>query len=241
VTRGQTAAGRTRLAGSLNWAGYAISRRAVTFRSVSATFFVPYLNCAQSPGATMSSAWAGLDGFISGSNSVEQTGIAANCTAGGSASYFGWVEMFPRAEAKIPLRIRPGDSVTATVSYRGARFRLTLTDNTTGQHYTRDRGCPDATVSGHRLRCLRSSAEVIAEAPETGTGGQLTIAPLADYGAISFARIAITDSAGQRGGLISRLWNTTRIIQLRSQAGVTLAQPTSVAASSDSVYWLRES
>ena len=29
-----------------------------------ATFFVPYLNCAKSPGMTLSSVWVGLDGYV---------------------------------------------------------------------------------------------------------------------------------------------------------------------------------
>ncbi len=129
---------------SLNWAGYAASRRGVTFRSVSTTFFVPYLNCAKSPGVTLSSAWAGLDGFTATSQTVEQTGIAANCSAGGSASYFGWFEMFPNAETKIAMRLHPGDSVTATVSFSSGRgqFQLRLTDNTRGEHFARYLRCP---------------------------------------------------------------------------------------------------
>src|SRR5258708_7445518 len=31
--------------GSLNWSGYAVRKRKATFRSIQATFFVPYLNC----------------------------------------------------------------------------------------------------------------------------------------------------------------------------------------------------
>jgi hypothetical protein len=236
-------AGGTRLAGSLNWAGYAVSRHGVTFRSVSATFFVPYLNCAESPGATLSSAWAGLDGFTSSSESVEQTGIAANCSVSGSASYFAWFEMYPYAETRIPMTIRPGDSVTAAVSWNAARkvFRLTLSDTTRGEHYSRAHGCPDVSVSGTRVRCLRSSAEIIAEAPSTGTSQHLVIAPLSDYGAISFARIAITDGGGTSGGILSRHWNTTKIIQLSSQSGPVIARPTPVAYDVFSDYWLRES
>ncbi len=54
-------------------------------------------------------------------------------------------------------------------------------------------------VSGKKVRCGRTSAEVIAEAPATGTSQHTVLAPLSDYGAISFARITIIDSAGQRG------------------------------------------
>jgi len=230
-----SAAGNVTSAGSLNWAGYGVSRHAVTFRAVRAVFFVPYLNCAASPGATLSSAWAGLDGLSAHADSVEQTGIAANCSATGKASYFAWFEMFPYSETKISMKIHPG--------YSAARreFVLTLTDSTRHEHFTRDRKCPHVKVSGKLVQCPRSSAEIIAEAPATGSSQHLVIAPLSDYGAISFAGISITDSAGQQGGILSRHWNALRIIQLRASGGPVLAQPTPVAAATMfDVYWLRE-
>ncbi len=229
-------------AGSLNWAGFAVTRHRVTFRSVRATFFVPYLNCAASPGKTLSSSWAGLDGYSGRSTSVEQIGIAANCRASGSASYFGWFEMFPYAEATLPVKVHPGDSITAEVTYSAAHgdFRLTLTDTTRGERVMRVRRCPDVTVSGTKVTCPRTSAEVIAEAPETGSGKQLSIAPLSDYGAMSFTGIRVTDSAGKTGGIVSSHWSATRIVQLGSSTGPVVAQPTPLSGGQFDDYWLRE-
>jgi hypothetical protein len=230
-------------AGSLNWAGYAVARHKVTFRLVRATFFVPYLNCADSPGKTMSSAWAGLDGYVGHPDSVEQIGIGANCSAAGAASYYAWSEMFPFAQRKLAIKIHPGDSVTAQVSYNSAhkQFRLSLTDHTRGEHATRVRTCPMLKVSGKRVTCPRSSAEVIAEAPAVSSASGLVISPLSDYGAISFADISVTDGAGQRGGIVSRHWGATKIIQVGATAGPPiLAQPTSVQADMFDAYWLRE-
>jgi len=229
-------------AGSLNWAGYAVSRHKVTFRQVRATFFVPYLNCAGSPGATMASAWSGLDGFVGHPDSVEQIGIAADCSAAGVASYYAWFEMFPYAQTKLAMAVHAGDSVTAQVSYDAADkdFQLSLTDHTSGGHVTKLRGCPKVKVSGKRVTCPRNSAEVIVEAPATGSGQQLVISPLSDYGAISFAGIAITDGTGRRGGIVSSHWAATKIIQLRASAGPVLAEPTSVQADMFDTYWQRE-
>jgi hypothetical protein len=228
-------------AGSLNWAGYAVSNRKAAFRLVRATFFAPYLNCADSPGKTMSSDWAGLDGYVGHPDSVEQIGIAADCSAAGTASYFAWFEMFPYSQTRLTMRIHPGDSVTAQVSYDPADrdFRLSLTDHTRGEHVSRLRRCPGIKVHGKRVTCPRNSAEVIAEAPATGSGQQLVISPLSDYGAMSFAGIAMTDSAGRRGGIVSSHWTTTKIIQLRASSGPVLAQPTSVQADMFDAYWLR--
>ncbi len=106
--------------------------------------------------------------------------------------------MFPYPQRKLAMKIHAGDSVTVQVSYNPARkdFRLSLTDHTRGEHVTRLRQCPKVKVSGKRVTCPRSSAEVIAEAPATESGQDLVISPLSDYGAISFADISVTDGAG---------------------------------------------
>jgi len=88
------------------------------------------------------------------------------------------------------------------------------------------------------LTCARSSAEIISEAPATGP--KLRIARLADYGAISFDAISITDSRGAKGGIVSPHWNATKIIQLRDSGGATLARPTPTALRTFDIYWLRE-
>ncbi len=229
-------------AGSLNWSGYAVSKRKVTFQSVKATFFVPYLNCVKSPGQSMSSEWAGLDGFVGRSRSVEQAGIAADCSATGKASYAAWFEMFPLPQSIVPIRIHGGDSVTVQVAYKASDkvFSLKLTDNTRGDRFARYRKCPVVRVGGKRLRCLRGSAEVIAEAPATVRHGHLVIDHLSDYGAISFAAIQIADDKGKRGGIVSPRWNATKITQVRSPTGPLLARPTPIQLNMFDSYWLRE-
>jgi hypothetical protein len=227
---------------SLNWAGYAVSRTGLTFTSVRATFFVPYLNCAKSPGAALSSDWVGLDGFVGQAATVEQGGIAANCSAAGKASYLGWYEMYPRPEVRATLRVTAGDSVTVSVTYDPAarEFRISIADNTTGSRFSVQRACPHAKAGGRLVRCLRNSAEVISEAPVIGSGKSAVIAHLADYGAISFAGISVTDGKGARGGVLSPHWTATKIIQLKSAAGPTLARPTPTQGNAFDTYWLRE-
>jgi Peptidase A4 family len=228
--------------GSLNWAGYAVSRSGVRFNSIQATFFVPYLTCSKALGQTLSSDWVGLDGFVGKPDSVEQGGVGADCSAAGKASYYAWWETFPKAETKAALSVKPGDSITATVSYSTARkdFRITLTDNTRGGRFSVTRGCPAVKVGKKAVTCPRNSAEVISEAPATGTSaGKVVIARLSDYDAVSFGAIAIADASGQRGSLVSGHWNTTKIIQLRS-SGAIAALPTSTQAATFVNYWLRE-
>jgi hypothetical protein len=227
--------------GSLNWAGYGVSRPGTHFQSVRATFFVPYLRCVPSLGATMSSDWVGLDGFVGHPHSVEQGGIGADCSAAGKATYYAWYEMFPRPEIRTSLSVRAGDSVTATVSWDAAAkdFRISLTDNSRGGHFGVTRKCPDVRVGKKQLVCPRNSAEIISEAPATGTSRHVVLSHLSDYGAISFAGISIADSAGQDGAIVSTRWNATKIVQMRKSSGPDIARPTPTQSATFDNYWLQ--
>jgi hypothetical protein len=196
---------------------------------------VPYLNCDLSKGA-YSSQWIGLDGFVGRPDSVEQDGIEADCSAAGRPSYQAWHAMYPRRRAVPKLAIRSGDSVTASVSFDPAntKFTLTLSDSTSGGHFRVHARCPRG------RRCPRDSAEVISSTPATETAGHLTIRPLADYGAVSFSGISITDRADRRGALRSAHWAVTRIIQARPAAPFQLiARPTPIEADAFDNYWSR--
>jgi hypothetical protein len=107
-----------------------------------------------------------------------------------------------------------------------------LRDTSTGRHFTRTLKCA-AKI------CLRSSAEVISEAPSSNSGG---ILPLADYRAASFSSITLTTSKGHRSGLTSRYWKTYQIVGVGESSRKLAAQPTSVGrGQAFSVYWFRAS
>jgi hypothetical protein len=223
-------------ADSLNSAGYAASRGGTRFRLVRATFFVPYLNCALSKGA-FSDEWVGLGGFVGKSVTVQQVGIQADCDSAGRGAYRAWRDMYPNPEIFPRLRIRAGDSVTASVFYDATTnmFDLSLTDNTTGGRFSVSRGCPAGRT------CPASSAEIISSAPTRGSGRHLVVKPLADYGAVSYAAIAITDRSGQRSGLRSAFWGATRIIQTEGSAPFrVVSRPTQIQANTFDTYWSRE-
>ncbi len=229
------AAGIANAIESTNWAGYVSHQANVSFRQVEATFFVPYLNCTVSPGGTTptaSSAWVGIDGFTSGT--VEQDGIEADCN-GATPSYSAWYEVFPAAEVTSSITVSPGDSVTALVAYSKAtqKFRMTVTDNNNGQHFSVTKVCGPAT-------CKRSSAEVISEAPSEVSGTTVTQLPLADYGAESFASVAITNTSGFTGGFRSARWGAARVIQVGATSGNVIGQPTTLHGTIFDNYWLGE-
>jgi peptidase A4-like protein len=214
---------------SLNWAGYAANRAGTTFRHVSASSPVPYLNC-QGTTPSYSSHWVGLDGL--GSSSVEQVGIEADCT-GSAAQYYAWYEMYPKP-VTIVFPVRAGNAIQASVTYQQStrKFVLMLRDTTNGRHLIRTLKCA-------AKACLRSSAEIISEAPSNGTGG---ILPLADYRAEGFSGSTLTTTRGRRSGLSSRYWNTYQIVGVGDSSHELEAQPTSVSqGQAFSTYWFRAS
>ena len=195
---------------SSNWSGYsAINGR---YTSVSASWKQPTASCTSQ--TTYSSFWVGLDG--DGSNTVEQTGTSADCS-GGSPRYYAWYEMYPKFPVNLSLAIRPGDSITGSVTTNGSgRFTLTIRDNTTGGSFTTTQ-----TLKKARL----ASAEVIAEAP-SGSGGVL---PLTNFGTASF-------SAATVNGVAIGSFNPDKIDMV--SGGVTKAQTSALSGgTSFSVAW----
>ncbi len=154
---------------SLNWAGYVAVHG--HFTSVSASWTVPAVRAGSAPGSA-ASFWVGLDGR--GNRSLQQIGTTSGMTGGGR--YYGaWWEMLPGPAVDVPLRISPGDEISANATSDGrGGFTLSLRDRTEGKSFSvrrLDRGAP------------LSSAEVVVEAP-AGAAGQL---PLADFGTVRFS------------------------------------------------------
>jgi hypothetical protein len=157
---------------SSNWSGYsAINGR---YTSVSASWRQPSATCTSA--STYSSFWVGLDG--DGSSTVEQTGTSADCS-GGVPRYYAWYEMYPKFPVNLSIAVRPGDSLTGSVTTDGGgHFTLTIRNNTTGQSYT---------TSQRLNRARLASAEVIAEAPSSSGG----VLPLTNFGTVSFSSATV--------------------------------------------------
>jgi hypothetical protein len=147
---------------SSNWSGYDVSGGAYT--TVTATWVQPRVK--GSGGRFSATAfWVGLDG--DGSDTVEQIGTEAYSE--GVVAYAAWYEMYPDYPVALGMSIHPGDELTATVTWiRPSIFRLRLDDTTTGDAYSTDQvvAIPPALAS----------AEIIAEAPSTGSGDVVRIA-----------------------------------------------------------------
>lgn len=197
---------------SVNWAGYAATGAAGTFTSVATSWTQPAVTCSATN--TFSSFWAGLDG--DGSQTVEQTGTEADCSAG-AATYQGWYEMFPNAPVFYNNPVKPGDAMSASVvANGGGAFTLTLSDATQGWTQTTHQTSATATLA---------SAEVIAEAPSNGT-----VLPLANFGTASFTN-ATVNNAPIGNANVSEL-------TMVSAGGVTEATPSALTGGTNfTVTW----
>jgi len=157
---------------SSNWSGYSAVHGRYT--SVSANWKQPSASCTSA--TTYSSFWVGLDG--DGSNTVEQTGTSADCS-GGVPTYYAWYEMYPKFPVNLSLAVRPGDSLSGSVTTDGSgHFTLTIRNTTTGQSFT---------TSQRLHRSTLASAEAIAEAPSSSGG----VLPLMNFGMVSFSFMTV--------------------------------------------------
>lgn len=152
---------------SSNWSGYAV--HGATYHRVAASWTEPAGKCSSRYG--VASFWVGLDGYDNAT--VEQTGTVTSCQHG-HARHYAWYEMAPAGGVTIRHPVRPGDKLSASVSYDGGgRFILTLTDATQGW---------TATETKVRASARRSSAEVIAEGPSL---------LLPDFGTVRFSAATV--------------------------------------------------
>jgi len=198
---------------SSNWSGYAAHGVKGTFTNVAASWVEPTGKCTSA--TTYSSFWVGLDGYHS--NSVEQTGSSVDCSSG-SPVYYAWYEMFPKFPKKLKLTISPGDHITASVTTDShGSFTMKLTDTTTGHGQTVVKMLASAKLK---------SAEVIAEAPSSGTG----VLPLTNFGKVNFS------NASMNGGSLTAA-NSDKITMVLSN-GHPKATPSAITGGNAfSVTW----
>jgi hypothetical protein len=169
--------GRFTTAESTNWSGYAVTGANGAYKSVSASWTEPTATCTSSGRGRRGSDsyaafWVGLDGYSS--DSVEQTGTDSDC-AGTTPQYYGWYEMYPAYPVDFSNTVKPGDAMSASVTFSGTEtYTLVLHDAT--QNWTQ-------TVTENESGLDRSSAEVITEAPSSSSG----VLPLANFGTVNYS------------------------------------------------------
>ena len=177
-----------------NWSGYAVAnfQTNAAYTSALATWTVPTVVHFSRFHNEDSATWVGIGGFCENAsctsvdNTLIQLGTAQNATFRGT-SYYAWYEMLPNGPNQIPLAIRPGDSITATLACTAPcplnspqTWTLSMRNATTGLSWQ-----GNFTYASSQL-----SAEWIEEAPSSFAG----ILPLADYKMVSFLPITANGS-----------------------------------------------
>jgi hypothetical protein len=199
------------LSSSTNWSGYAVNTTAGGVSRVAANWVVPAVSSTVSG---YSSAWVGIDGWSS--STVEQIGTDSDYL-NGHAQYYGWYEMYPAAPVNLSLAIRPGDTISASVSYSGPnQFVLSITDVTTGGSFSTTQTLAQA---------QRSSAEWVQEAPSSVSG----VLPLANFGTISFS--GATATVGGATGPVDASWPGSTLYQINMVTRTGAAKATTSALS----------
>lgn len=185
---------------SANWAGYAVHRTGVRFRSVSAAWTVPAVTCTGRSG--YSAAWVGLGGYHTGAAALEQIGTESDCTRSGRAVYSAWFELVPDTSRNLSLAVTAGDRVSARVEVDGQTVSLHLRNLTRGTSFAR------------RLTARAvdtTAAEWIVEAPSACTVTRCRILPLASFAATTFNNAHATGTGGHTGTISDPRWAATAI------------------------------
>ena len=130
--------------------------------------------------------------------------------------------MYPNPSVTLPNTVLPGDSLTAWTSWSGSQFTLSIKDSTQGWTFSQ----PE---TGN---FSRSSAEVIAEAPEECTTLFCSEVPLTNFGQVSFTGAKVINASGTSGGLSA--FDAQQITMADSTTGTVEAQPSALSSDGSS-------
>ena len=187
---------------TVNWSGYAAVSPAtatvpsdppVAFSDVTGSWTQPKARCVKGR-SDAAAFWVGIGGFNEDSSTLQQVGTTAQCSSRGVATYFVWWEIVPAPEVRVPLKVRPGDRVTAAVLVNGSKVTMSIKNSTRRTRFS-------TTVTVPQPLDV-SSAEWIAEAPSACTQtGACEVLPLTNFGSVTFRNAAAT--ANHVSGTIS--------------------------------------
>ena len=206
---------------SSNWAGFAVHRPGVAFRTVSGTWTQPAASCVAGQ-SSYSAVWVGIGGFKPTSDALEQIGTEVDCHASGRAVSSAWYELVPAPSKTISFVVDPGDVVHATVTVVGHQVTVELQDLTRNRTFRK-------TLFGSSIDT--SSAEWIVEAPsECMNQVACQALPLANFGSVSFDSATATSTTATTGSILDAAWWRTKIRLTPSAQRFIVARQTSDTA-----------
>src|SRR3989442_11475749 len=138
-------------------------------------------------------------------------------SAAGMGESSAWTEMLPQTSHPVPLAVRAGDAVTATLTQKsGNSWIITINNDTTKENYS-------AMV---QYSSSNSSAEWIQEAPSAGRG----LVPLDQFGTLR-----VTAGSALQNGKSQTLAELGAIaISMINGAGQAIVQSSAPARGGDS-------
>jgi hypothetical protein len=197
---------------SRNWSGY--SAVGGSYTSVTGTWTIPQPDAAGSFG--VDGTWVGIGGVDS--RDLIQAGTDSTVAGNGRVRYSAWVEMLPAGPRQVPLAVKPGDSVTVTITEQAAdQWLISMKDNTSGQTYS----------TTEQYHSSHSSAEWIEEAP--AAGGR-RILPLSNFGTIGFTG----GSAVNDGQTVTIAGAHAEAVTMIDNSGTPIAVPSALGADGSS-------
>ncbi|HWF14764.1 MAG TPA: G1 family glutamic endopeptidase [Acidimicrobiales bacterium] len=203
---------------SENWSGYAVESPS-QFTEVLGSWVQPTAKCTNL-GKTYGAFWIGLDGFAS--SSVEQLGTDSDCKNINSPTYYAWYEMYPAASVTVSptqFPVKPGDTMTASVTRSSTSYTLSL-HSSEGWTFSTTQSGSDA----------NSSAEWVAEAPDTCLLIFCSNAKLTNFGSVTFS-----GAQAATGGSLEPVSSFTtnsgpHDITMTTSSGTIRAQPGALTA-----------
>jgi Peptidase A4 family len=218
-TRAPSHSDRTALI-TRGWAGYLVRAGAGRFSKVRGTWVQPHVVCNR-PGSS-AAFWIGLGGTTPTSNALEQIGTSADCSERALVWHSAWYQLYPAPAVELPLVVRPGDTISASVAVGPGTVTLAVRDFTTGAAFSAQPPMSSAETD---------SAEWIVEAPASclRTCAQLA---LAAFDRVHFAGITATSGA-HTGTIRDPAW-TSEQLQMATRNRTTRAIPTPLSADGSS-------
>jgi len=191
---------------SSNWAGYAAIAPpggSAAFGDVTGTWVVPKESCTAGR-ADGVAFWVGIGGYDESSQALEQLGTAAECNGTAAAArHYVWWEIVPSAAVEVPLKLSPGDTVTAAVVVQGQKVTMSLKNVTRRTRFSK-------TMTLTQPLDV-SSAEWIAEAPAScRSQNRCTVLPLTNFGSVTFTKAAAIGN-GHPGTITDPTWAASPI------------------------------
>jgi hypothetical protein len=203
-----------------NWSGYVAANFATgqIYTSAQGTWVVPTVTYFPDPrfSAEYSSSWIGIGGFCENANctvadnSLLQLGTEQDASSS-RTRYYAWYEALPSPIKKIPMSIRPGDTITVSLQLISAgkksqSWMLRMDDATGAQTWSTTLNYTSSQLSAEWIEEAPSSSGGILPLAEYGPSAAVSPAPAFDLGLTSSGSPSLTPSEGV---VMSNPWGQT--------------------------------